>query len=58
MHNHLRELPMDGYQCKYTFFFVFVKKNEKKSKKILAAGAAEILWILWIILPALAGCNL
>ncbi len=49
---------MDGYKCKYTLFFVFVKKNEKKSKKILAAAAAEILWILWIILPALAGCNL
>lgn len=34
---------MDGRKCKYTLFFVFVKKNEKKPEKILAAGAAEIL---------------
>lgn len=30
IHSRLHGKPMDGYKCKYTLFFVFVKKNEKK----------------------------
>jgi len=43
IHSRLRGKLMDGRKCKYTLFSFSVNKKRKKSKKILAAGAAEIL---------------